>query len=139
MKRVIKMSKAWIAAFTMGIVLTGCVEGISGTSASSSTSANSGTSYSEPQQFSERSASLSWNAPATRANGEGIKMGELSGYVISYGQNPEELSEAIRIDDASIMDFTITNLDHGTWYFTIQVEDVDGLVSAPSEQVSKTI
>lgn len=66
-------------------------------------------------------------------------MGELSGYVISYGKNPDELSEAVRIDDANTMDYTINNLDNGTWYFTIQVEDVDGLVSAPSEQVSKTI
>jgi len=66
-------------------------------------------------------------------------MGELSGYVINYGQNPDELTEAVRIDDASVMDYTVDNLDQGTWYFTIQVEDVDGLVSAPSEQVSKTI
>lgn len=66
-------------------------------------------------------------------------MGELSGYVISYGKNPDELSEIVRINDAATMDYTITNLDNGTWYFTIQVEDVDGLVSAPSEQVSKTI
>ncbi|TKV64570.1 fibronectin type III domain-containing protein [Marinobacter panjinensis] len=66
-------------------------------------------------------------------------MGELSGYVISYGQDPDELTEAVRIDDANVMDYTINNLDYGTWYFTIQVEDVDGLVSAPSEQVSKTI
>ncbi|MDX1551765.1 MAG: fibronectin type III domain-containing protein [Marinobacter sp.] len=125
------MSKAWIAAFAMGVVLTGCV--------SDGSSESSGTSYAEPQQFSERSASLSWNAPATRANGDGIKMGELSGYVISYGQSPDELSEVIRIDDANTMDFIINNLDYGTWYFTIQAEDVDGLVSAPSEQVSKTI
>lgn len=66
-------------------------------------------------------------------------MGELSGYVISYGQNPEELTEAIRIDDASTMEYTVGNLNNGTWYFTIRVEGVDGLVSAPSEQVSKTI
>ncbi len=66
-------------------------------------------------------------------------MGELSGYVISYGKNPDELSEAVRIDDANVMDYTINNLDYDTWYFTIQVEDIDGLVSAPSEQVSKTI
>ncbi|MDK8464993.1 fibronectin type III domain-containing protein [Marinobacter sp. SS13-12] len=130
-KRVINMSKAWIAAFFMGVVLTGCV--------SDSSSDSSGSSYSQGQQFAERSASLSWNAPATRANGEGIKMGELSGYVISYGQDPDELTEAVRIDDANVMDYTINNLDYGTWYFTIQVEDVDGLVSAPSEQVSKTI
>lgn len=131
MKRAIKMSKAWIAAFIMGVVLTGCGGGGSSDSA--------GTSSAQGQQFAERSASLSWNAPATRANGEGIKMGELSGYVISYGKNPDELSEAVRIEGANVMDYTINNLDYGTWYFTIQVEDVDGLVSAPSEQVSKTI
>ncbi|NMT63526.1 fibronectin type III domain-containing protein [Marinobacter orientalis] len=66
-------------------------------------------------------------------------MGELSGYLISYGRDPEELSEAVRIDDANVMDYVIRNLDQGTWYFTIQVEDIDGLVSAPSQQVSKTI
>ncbi|KPP97196.1 MAG: Fibronectin type III domain [Marinobacter sp. HL-58] len=109
----------------MGVVLTGCGGGSSDSSAQS--------------QSGERSASLSWNAPATRANGDGIRMGELSGYVINYGQNPDELTEAVRIDDASVMDYTVDNLDQGTWYFTIQVEDVDGLVSAPSEQVSKTI
>lgn len=126
MKRVIKMSKAWTATFLMGVVLTGCGGGSSDSSA-------------QGQQVDERSASLSWNAPPTRANGDGIKMGELSGYVISYGQNPEELTEAIRIDDASTMEYTVGNLNNGTWYFTIRVEDVDGLVSAPSEQVSKTI
>jgi hypothetical protein len=130
MKRVIKMSTAWIAALVLGIALTGCGGGSSG---------SSGTSSAQNQQIGERSASLSWNAPATRANGEGIRMGELSGYVISYGRNPDELSEAVRIDDASTMDYTVNNLDNGTWYFTIQVEDVDGLVSAPSEQVSKAI
>jgi hypothetical protein len=121
MKRVIKMSTAWIAAFLIVVGLTGCGGSSSGSSGSAA------------------SASLSWNAPATRANGEGIKMGELSGYVISYGQNPYELSEAIRIDDATTMNYTINNLGDGTWYFVIQVQDVDGLVSAPSERVSKTI
>ncbi|MCL7943931.1 fibronectin type III domain-containing protein [Marinobacter sp. ATCH36] len=136
MKRVIKVSKAWIAAFLMGIVLTGCG---GGSSDSSGTSSAQGQQPVQVQQSAERSASLSWNAPATRANGEGIKMGELSGYVISYGKNPDELSETVRIDDANVMDYTIDNLENGTWYFTIQVEDIDGLVSAPSEQVSKTI
>lgn len=120
-----------MAAFYLGFLLTGCGGG---------SSSGSGTeSASQDQQVGARSASLNWNAPATRANGDGIKMGELSGYVISYGKDPDELSEAVRIDSASVMDHTISNLDNGTWYFRIRVEDVDGLVSAPSEQVSKTI
>lgn len=66
-------------------------------------------------------------------------MGELAGYVIRYGKDPDNLSERVRIDSADIMEYTVDNLEKGTWYFTIQVEDVDGLVSVPSEQVSKTI
>ncbi|AZT85809.1 fibronectin type III domain-containing protein [Marinobacter sp. NP-4(2019)] len=66
-------------------------------------------------------------------------MGELSGYIISYGKDPENLTEKVRIDSADTMEYTVTNLDNGTWYFTIQVEDVDGLISEPSQPVSKTI
>lgn len=66
-------------------------------------------------------------------------MGELHGYIIHYGQDASNLSNSIEINDASIMDYTITDLSNGSWYFTIQVVDVDGLISAPSEVVSKTI
>jgi hypothetical protein len=37
------------------------------------------------------------------------------------------------------MEYIFDDLDYGTWYFTIQVEDADGLMSAPSAPVSKTI
>ncbi|MDF0752360.1 fibronectin type III domain-containing protein [Marinobacter sp. 71-i] len=133
MNRVIKMSRAWIAAFFVGITLAGCGGGSSGSSGTENAAQGS------QSQAAERSASLSWNAPSTRANGDGIKMGELSGYVINYGQNPDALSETVRINDASTMEYTVDNLNNGTWYFTIQVEDIDGLMSAPSAQVSKTI
>lgn len=122
MKRAVEMSRAWIAAFSVGVLLAGCGGGGSGTSGETA-----------------NSASLSWNAPATRANGEGIRMGELSGYVIRYGQDPDDLSRSVRVSDASTMEYTVINLDSGTWYFEIQVEDVDGLMSSPSDQVSKTI
>lgn len=85
------------------------------------------------------SAALSWNAPGTRENGDSLKMGELAGYVISYGQDPENLAETIRISEASTMQFTVTDLADGTWFFTVQAEDGNGLLSAPSPQVSKTI
>lgn len=66
-------------------------------------------------------------------------MGELQGYIIHYGQDANNLSKSIEINDASTMDYTITDLSNGSWYFTIQVVDMDGLISAPSEVVSKTI
>lgn len=146
MKRVIKMSKAWIAAFVIGAVLTGCGGGSSGGSSSSSDSVKTGSQPSDNTVVSsvvgdegDRTAALNWNAPMTRVNNESLKMGELAGYVISYGRDPEELTETVRIESAATMQYTISNLDKGTWYFAIQAEDVDGLISDHSGIVSKEI
>lgn len=90
-------------------------------------------------QVADKTAALSWNAPLTRVNGEGLAMGELRGYIILYGQDAGNLDQRIEINEASTMDYTVANLSNGQWFFAIQVVDVDGLVSAPSEVVSKTI
>lgn len=110
-----------IAVCLLGIVLFGC-----GGSGGVST---------------PHSAVLSWSAPATRVNGDRIAMGELDRYVIRYGRNPKEPTGKIVIGGAASapeMSYTIRNLQPGTWYFTIQVQDTAGLLSEPSEPVSKT-
>ncbi|WP_373001656.1 fibronectin type III domain-containing protein [Marinobacter sp.] len=139
MKRVIKMSQAWIAAFILGSLLTGCGGGGSSESAGTQTgSADSGGQVSSP----ERSAVLSWSAPLTRVNGESIPMGELDRYVIRYGQDAEELSEEVVVTNAQAeaeMSYEVSGLEAGTWYFTIQVQDTSGLISEPSDVVSKSI
>ncbi|OZB16548.1 MAG: ribonuclease HII [Marinobacter sp. 34-60-7] len=69
-------------------------------------------------------------------------MGELDRYLIRFGQNPEELSQQVTVDGAenyADMSYTISGLEQGTWYFTIQVRDAEGLISEPSAPVSKTI
>lgn len=136
MKRVIKMSKAWIAAFILGALLTGCGGGGSSESASTQTGSNGETSS------QGRSAVLSWSAPLTRVNGESIPMGELDRYVIRYGQDAGELSEEVVVINAQAeaeMSYEVSGLDAGTWYFTIQVQDTNGLISEPSDVVSKSI
>lgn len=150
MKSVINMSKAWIAAVFMGIVLTGC-GGDSSVSSSSVDGSNDNTSYvdsgtkssgesvSSSSDAATGTARLSWVAPATRVNGEGLAMGELDSYIISYGQDASDLSKTIEINDASTMEYTINDLGAGEWFFSIQVVDTDGLISAPSDVVSKTI
>ncbi|MBN8240988.1 fibronectin type III domain-containing protein [Marinobacter nauticus] len=145
MKRVIYMSRAWIAALLVGMVLAGCGGGGSGGSESATQSGslpNTGSSVGSAQPVAERSAVLSWSAPMTRVNGESIAMGELDRYVIRYGQDANDLSREITVDGASgeaEMSYVVDNLDAGTWYFTIQVQDTAGLLSEPSEPVSKTI
>lgn len=124
----------------LGAALVGCGGGGgasdgSGNTGSGSSGAGGGQNVVDPA----RAATLSWNAPATRVNGDGIAMGELQGYIIHYGQSEGDLSQSVEINDANVMDYTIQNLSEGDWYFSVQVVDVDGLVSAPSSVVSKTI
>lgn len=141
MKSVIKMSKAGIAALVFGIALTGCGGGSSSDSGSTSSSgAGSNASQgSENQLTAERTAALSWNAPLQRQNNESLSMADLAGYVISYGQNPENLDKTVYVDDAYTMEYTVDNLSKGTWYFSVQAEDANGLMSPPSDLVSKNI
>jgi hypothetical protein len=37
------------------------------------------------------------------------------------------------------MKYTVEDLADGTWYFSVQVEDNNGLISPPSDLVSKNI
>ncbi|HEY9120646.1 MULTISPECIES: fibronectin type III domain-containing protein [Marinobacter] len=139
MKRVIKMSQAWIAALVIGVALTGCGGGSSGVTDGTDRTSSSGSGSSQASSTGDGTATLSWVAPATRVNGDGIAMGELQGYIIRFGQSASDLSQTITINDASVMDYTVTNLGTGEWFFAVQVVDLDGLTSAPSEVVSKTI
>lgn len=136
-KRVIKVSQAWIAAFVLGAILTGCGGGSSDGGSAVSPGDSGGQ---EPSP--ENSAVLSWSAPLTRVNGERIPMGELDRYVIRYGQDVDELSEEVVVTNAQAeaeMSYEVSGLDVGTWYFTIQVQDTNGLISEPSDVVSKSI
>ncbi|WP_298450441.1 fibronectin type III domain-containing protein [uncultured Marinobacter sp.] len=136
MKRVIKMSQAWIAAFSVGVLLVGCGGGES----SGSGSVGSGNEPASPGI--EKAAVLSWSAPDSRVNGEGIKMAELDKYIIQYGQNADALDHEIVIADAQVdahMTHKVSGLGTGVWYFTILVQDSNGLLSAPSALVNKEI
>ncbi|MGF2736036.1 fibronectin type III domain-containing protein [Marinobacter sp. DUT-1] len=122
-----------MAAAFLGALLTGCGGGGSSSSDTSSQGAiGNGSSK----------ALLSWTAPSTRVNGDGISMGELDSYIIRYGQDADNLTEQVVISDAAedaTMSYTVGGLGQGTWYFSIQVQDTSGLLSPPSAVVSKTI
>lgn len=139
-KRVIKVSKAWIAAFVVGAVLSGCGGGSAGGSDSGTPITDNNTSGSSSEVV--KSAVLSWSAPLTRVNGESIPMAELDQYVIRYGQDADNLSEQVVVTNAQAdaeMSYEVSGLADGTWFFTIQVQDTNGLISEPSDIVSKTI
>ncbi|BES70821.1 hypothetical protein RE428_18390 [Marinobacter nanhaiticus D15-8W] len=101
--------------------------------------AGSGSGSNESDVIVSNTAKLSWNAPMTRVSGESIAMGELSGYKISYGRDPEALDEEVTIDEASTTSHTIENLSQGKWYFAVQAVDTEGLESPLSTVVTKSI
>jgi hypothetical protein len=81
---------------------------------------------------------LSWTAPLTRMDGTSLSLSEINYYVINYGQDPDQLSETQRVDGAETS-YTFEGLSPGTWYFTIQVVDNDGVSSPESEPVSTVV
>jgi hypothetical protein len=142
MSKVIKPIEAsrWLgnfAALVFGIALTGCGGGSS--SGDSGSQAMMGSRISGSESTVQRTAALSWNAPLQRQNSESLTMNDLAGYVINYGQDPEDLDQTVYVNDAYVMKYTVNDLSDGTWYFSVQAKDSSGLISPPSELVSKKI
>jgi hypothetical protein len=86
---------------------------------------------------SEGAAQLSWTAPTKNTNGTALT--DLSGYTISYGTNPDDLTETAQVSPADATSYTVSNLGSGTYYFAIAANATDGTHSAESAQGSKTI
>lgn len=86
-------------------------------------------------------ATLMWDAPAERENGDSLKVGEIDHYIVSWGQDPEELenTEEIPCETCADMEHVIEDLDEGTWYFTVQTQDTEGNVSRQADPESKNI
>jgi Fibronectin type III domain len=83
------------------------------------------------------SATLSWEAPTTNADGSPLT--DLAGYRIYYGTSTSDLSETIRLNGLGLQTYVIDNLATGTWYFAIKAVTSAGAESDLSAIVSKTI
>lgn len=85
-------------------------------------------------------ATLTWNAPFLRQNGESLPMGEIEQYIVRYGTQPDPY---LMVNELTVggqaMEAEITGLTEGTWYFAMRTVDQNGLESAWSEVVSQRI
>ena len=140
----------YLVVVLFGVLLAGCGGGGSGDDVGSARAGGSSVPSGQEsavgsESVSERKAVLSWTAPSTREDSTKLSMGELDSYVIRYGQDSENLTQQVVVLGAAELNggetpsYTITGLKPGTWYFTVQAQDQAGLLSAPSEMVSKNI
>jgi hypothetical protein len=83
------------------------------------------------------SVSLSWVAPSTRADGSALALSELSGYRLYMGASADSLSPVLDMDDYTVTDHVMENLESGTYYFAITAYDQTGNESDLSNVVAK--
>lgn len=82
-------------------------------------------------------ATLSWQAPTQ--NEDGTALTDLAGYQVRYGQDADDLSQVVSLDNPSLTRYVVENLSSGTWYFAVSAVNSAGITSDLSEVVSKTI
>jgi hypothetical protein len=85
------------------------------------------------------SASLSWVAPVTRADGDPLALSEIEGYTLYYGESAGNYANSRQINDVSSTSITITDLPFSTYYFVVTTRDTLGKESAFSEMVKAVV
>lgn len=82
------------------------------------------------------SATLSWTAPAT--NADGTPLTDLAGYKIHYGTTSGSYTQSLSV--GNVTTYMLTNLTDGlTYYFVTTAVNTSGGESGFSNQVSKAI
>ena len=89
------------------------------------------------QQAANGTATLSWTAPTTRADGSPLT--DLAGYKVRYGNAAGSYPTTITLSNPGITSYMVENLASGTWFFVLASFDSAGVESADSSPASKTI
>jgi hypothetical protein len=82
-------------------------------------------------------AKVSWVAPTE--NIDGTALTDLAGYRIYYGTSSSALTQTIQIANAATLQYVVSGLATGTWYFAVTSYTTAGQESSPSPVSSKTI
>ncbi len=82
-------------------------------------------------------ATLSWNPPTQNADGSTLT--NLAGYRIYWGTSSSSPGRVIVVNNPGLTRYVVENLSPARWYFTMTSVNADGIESARSPIVSKTI
>ena len=132
---------------TTGTTATNTGSGTDTTSGSSTTATTgttgsagttSGTSATPPTTSAATSSvTLGWQAPTQNTNGSPIT--DLAGYKIHYGTASANYSQTVALNNPGLVSYVVDNLPSGTYYFAITAYNSQGIESALSGEVSKTV
>lgn len=84
-------------------------------------------------------ALLTWSAPTARVDGTPLPVNELAGYTVLWGPAARNYTGQAAVAGGGTLTYLVSELPPGTWYFAVVARTTDGLQSAPSAEVSKTI
>jgi hypothetical protein len=101
----------------------------------SSSSSSSGAT--PPPPPTTDTVTLSWSAPTQNTDGSALT--NLAGFDIYYGTSASAMTQVINIKTVGLLDYVVSNLTPGTWYFEVVSVNAAGVESAPSGIVSTTI
>jgi hypothetical protein len=82
-------------------------------------------------------ATVLWMPPTQ--NQDGTPLTNLAGFHIYYGNDPSTLAQMTVVTNPTLSSYQLANLAAGTWYFAVAAYTSDGVESALSDVVSKTI
>jgi hypothetical protein len=82
-------------------------------------------------------ATVHWTPPTQNTNGTTLT--NLAGYIISYGTNSSSLTSSVKVANAGLTSYQISNLAAGTYYFAVSAYNTTGQTSSMSAKVSKTV
>ena len=82
------------------------------------------------------SATLSWNIPDSRQNGDPLAIHEIGGYHVQYKLTTDQEYVSIMVNDAQTLSYNIENLGAGSYEFRVASFDIDDQASLFSTPVS---
>src|SRR5262249_23636490 len=132
----------------VGVVLSACGGGTSGSSSSATTSQNSSSTSPSPSTgtsdsstgagttITEKSSNvtLGWTPPTE--NTDGTALTDLVGYKIYYGAESQTYTQTVTVDNPGLASYVVQNLPTGTYYFAVAAYNSSGLESLLSDEVS---
>jgi hypothetical protein len=84
------------------------------------------------------SATVSWEIPTTRENGDPLEIEDIGGYEIRYKHESDDSFQYRTVTEASTKTLKIENLSSGEYEFTVATFDREGLYSDYSDPSYKT-